>query len=65
MRLIDAELLHQNIEDRIDELSSEAVKGGLRVALKMIEDQPAVPLCHAYVDAEKIAEKVAEILNHE
>lgn len=65
MRLIDAELLQENIEHRIGELSSEAVKGGLRLALKMLEEQPPVPVCHAYVDAEKIAQRVAEKLKNE
>lgn len=63
MRLIDAELLRSNIEDRIDELSSEAVKGGLRLALHIMDEQPAPPIEKpVYLDAERVAEIVMEKL---
>ena len=64
MRLIDAELLRSNIEDRIGQMTSEAVKGGLRVALKMVDDQPTQNTVRqpVVVDAEQIAEMVIERL---
>ena len=64
MRLIDADVLISEIEDHAEDMTSETVKAGLRLAVALIDRTPTARTQDraVYVDAEEIARRVVQML---
>ena len=63
-RLIDANILYKELEAHKQEMTSEAVKGGLTLAQALLDATPTAPNTNraSYIEAERIAELVVEKL---